>query len=468
MKINTLWVLFGNISNTIVLALFTLFSARLLGPENLGYFSFWVGIVSILAKGNEIFSQSILFRRLSEDITRTNELTYFIFGRITINVIIILIGILLYIFKIIGFDLLFLFLVPLISYRIDGLRSVLETPFKASYKMKVVIKSQLIDSIILLVAVVFLTIGKYETSIDKYIMIYVFSSLPGFFILSKFSNKDIYNPKNIGKSILFLEKIALDSRPIFIYGIITVILSNIDYLILKLFGSIFDMGLLSASLRITIPLSIIPGIITTSFFPLLVKRSNKEEFEKLNSLVVTLLTFIPLVASVVWFSGSDNFTKVLFGAEYSEGALLPGLLFIHLVYSFLIFYCVDFSIASGSYRQIVISALIILISSFIAGSILYQLYGLHGLVAAKIFASVTGFGYLIIKLPNRIGIAIAHIKIIGIISVSVLIYFSIQSIINVNFITNIILLFFSIMITTYILSSEVRQIIKSIITLKNA
>lgn len=466
MRNNTYWAIFGNILNVVLLGLFTLLSARLLGPESLGVFSFWLGVVTIVAKLNETFSQSIIYRHLSKDLNDKTFLIIGIQGRFIISIILIIIGVILVITGIMNYWFLLLFFLPLLSYRLDGIRSLFETPFKANLSIRNVIVSQLIDNVLLLLLVSVQYFLQY-TNLIVFISVYVLCSFPGLVYLSLNLMDEIsykFNPELFFGN---LKKMVIESRPILFYGLLSVILSNLDYLILKFLSNAHETGILSSALRMTIPFMVIPGIITSSLFPYMVKKVGSEDLTNFTKIMSSLLTYIPLVFTGLWLIDSKYFIQFLFGSDYLRGAFLPAYLFTYLTYSFLNFFCVDLLIAHGKYKIIMQSALMILLINMVAGVWFYRLFGLEGLMVAKIISAIFGFIVVITALPTRQVMISSHLKTISIVFLSFLTLQGLTKVFFISTLFQIITVLLVLTLFTALFSSDIRLLFKIVLKAKN-
>ncbi len=278
-------------------------------------------------------------------------------------------------------------------------RELLATPFKANLKMHYPMTLAVLDNFVLFIMI--LLIPMMHDAVLYFVIAYAISNLPGFVLLFYFLFKKFgYKFKFTLKRSLWLLK---ESLPLFGFVILTTIFLQIDVVILKLFKGNYDVGIYSAGARLTMPLSIIPGAIVTTVFPILVQRlSDKESTEFITNLVIKLLFFISFVLAAVFSFESREIVTLIFGKEYASSALSASILYWCQIFLFFNFYSLSVLIASNKQHYNFIYSAIQVVVNVALNFLLIPSYSYAGAANAKLIASFASFLFILYAL-NKFG-----------------------------------------------------------------
>ena len=230
---------------------------------------------------------------------------------------------------------------------------------------------------------------------------YTVSNLPGF-ILSFY-----YLKKQFGyKYHITLDKgfwLLKESLPMFGYVILNIVFVQIDVIILNFFKGSYDVGIYSAGTRLTMPLSIIPGAIVTTVFPILVKKmSDKISSDYLSNMVIKLLYVIAFVIASVFTFESYSLTVLIFGKNYGVSALPASILYWCQIFLFFTYYTLVVLIAKNKQFYNFIFGAIQVVVNIGANILLIPQYSFLGAALAKLLASFASFVFIVYIL-NKCG-----------------------------------------------------------------
>lgn len=374
---------------------------RFLGVDNYGRFSSLLAVVGILSRIVDFGIEPIVFREFSKD--RNN---YHIFSA-GLNLRFVL-----YIILVVGFNLAapfieftareilltnILFTTIIFSAKMVIVRESMATPFKVSMKMHYPMLLAILDNFVLLVLILFIPI--MSDPVLYFVIVYALSNIPGF-VLSFY-----YLRKKFGYKFEFtLEKgwwLLKESLPLFGFVVLTNIFLQIDVVILDSFKGHYDVGIYSAGARLTMPLSIIPGAIVTTVFPILVKRlKENENTDFINNMVIKLLYFISFVIAAVFTFESNTLVTIIFGSQYSATAYSAAILYWCQIFLFFAFYSLSVLIADNKQHYNFIYAGIQAGVNVLFCLLLIPKYSYVGASIAKLLASFISFVFIMFALTK--------------------------------------------------------------------
>lgn len=376
---------------------------RFLGVDNYGRFSSLLAIVGILARIVDFGIEPIVFREFAKD-----KDNYHIFSA-GLNLRFVL-----YLILVVGFNLIapfaqfsareilltnILFTTIIFSAKMVIVRESLATPFKVSMKMHYPMLLAIFDNLVLLVLILFIPIMK--DPVLYFVIVYAASNIPGF-VLSFY-----YLRKKFGYKYEFtLERgmwLLKESFPLFGFVVLTNIFLQLDVVILNSFKGTFAVGIYSAGARLTMPLSIIPGAIVTTVFPILVKRlKENENTEFINNMVIKLLYFISFVIAAVFTFESSSLVTIIFGTQFSATAYSASILYWCQIFIFFAFYSLSVLIADNRQHYNFIYAGVQAAVNVLFCFILIPHYSYVGASLAKLLASFLSFVFILFAL-NKFG-----------------------------------------------------------------
>ena len=234
-----------------------------------------------------------------------------------------------------------------------------------------------------------------------FVIVYSLSGAPGFILSFLFLKKKFdYKFKLKLDHGLWLLK---ESMPLFGFVILTTIFMQIDIVILNAYKGPLDVGIYSAGVRLTMPLSIIPGAIVTTVFPILVKRmSDKISLDFLSNLVIKLLYFIAFIIAAVFTFESNSLVNLIFGRQYLSASLPASILYWCQIFLFFTFYTLVVLIAKNKQFYNFLYGAIQVIVNLALNFILIPQYSYLGASLAKLIASFASFVFILVVL-NKFG-----------------------------------------------------------------
>lgn len=120
----------------------------------------------------------------------------------------------------------------------------------------------------------------------------------------------------------FTSKILLKrSYPLLLSSIVVIIYMRVDQIIIKeIFGE-YKLGIYSSAMRLTEIFSVIPGVISTSVFPSIIKaKKNPAEYQKRLNLLYFFLFWTAIIISILVSLFSEEIIKVIYGVSYKESS----------------------------------------------------------------------------------------------------------------------------------------------------
>ena len=362
-----------------------------------------LAVISILSKLVDFGIEPIAFRELSRD-----KNNYHFFSA-SLNL-----RFLIYILLVVGFNIAapffsftsreillsnILFTTIILSAKMVVVRELMATPFKVNLKMHYPMLFSILDNLILL-AMIFL-IPFVSDPVLYFVIVYAVSNLPGFILSFYFLNKKFgYRYEVTFDKWGWLLK---ESFTLFGFAVLTSIFMQIDVVILNSFKGNVDVGIYSAGTRLTMPLSIIPGAIVTTVFPILVKRlSDKESTEFITNLVIKLLYFISFVMAAVFTFESTSIVTLIFGNEFAKTAQSASILYWCQIFLFFGFYSLSVLLANNKQHYNFIYSGVQVVINLIFCFLLIPKYSYVGAAIAKLIASFISFLFILFAL-NKFG-----------------------------------------------------------------
>jgi O-antigen/teichoic acid export membrane protein len=377
-------------------------AARFLSVHEFGTFGNLVAIVGILSKLIDFGLGPIVFREASKDADADSLLNSALSIR-TVLFLIVLTG-----FNIAMFFLKFsqtefvlanvLFTSIILSTRMQNFRELLATPFKVHLKMHYPMTLTILDNLLFLVGVVSMPI--VNGGLYYFVMVYVFSTVPGFIIQFVFLERKFqFRPKfNFYKASWLIK----ESAPLAGFVLLTIIYQQLDVVLLTSFKDEYSAGIYSVATRLPMPLSIIPGIIVTTVFPFLVKNlEHKTKTDLINSLVYKVLFLISFVLAVVFTFKSEQIVSLVFGNKYSAAGLPTSLIFWSLVFMFFNYFTLDLLTAHNRQLMNFIYSVILVVSNTILNVLLIPSFSYNGVGFSKVFAGFLGFTFMAFALKKE-------------------------------------------------------------------
>ncbi len=374
---------------------------RFLGVASFGTFSSLLAVIGILSKFVDFGIEPIVFREFSKERDNFRLLNSALSLRFFIYVIlVVLFNVVAPFFSYSAREILLsniLFTTIVLSSKTVNLRELLSTPFKVNLKMHYPMTLAVLDNLILLLMVVFIPFMK--DAVLFFVIVYAVSNIPGF-ILSFYYLTKKYNHKfnfTLDRWVWLLK----ESLPLFGFVILTAVFMQIDIVILNYFKGPRDVGIYSAGVRLTAPLSIIPGAIVTTVFPILMRRmSDQVSSDSLSNLVIKLLYFISFVIAAVFTFESDSLVKLIFGPQYLAASLPASILYWSQIFIFFTYYTLVVLIAKNHQFYNFLFGAIQVVVNLGLNFLLIPKYSFLGASLAKLIASFASFVFILIVISK--------------------------------------------------------------------
>ncbi|MCU0415488.1 MAG: oligosaccharide flippase family protein, partial [Ignavibacteriaceae bacterium] len=376
--------------------------ARNLGVEQYGLFSSIVALTVLLAKFIDIGFAPIVFRETSKkDATFDMLNTAF-----TLRTILIL-GLFVVFNGVSGLTNLsskeillsnILFLNIIFSSKYMNFRELLEVLFKVNLNMFNVMLFNSIDSIFLLVLVFLMPyVGG---GIEYLVIVYVAANIPGFLLLIIFLSKNYkYQFSYSFKHGYWLIK---ESIPLFGTVILTTAFQQLDVLLLRSLDSEYSVGLYSAALRLTVPLSIIPQALITTIFPLIVRgrETGSASTMPATRLVYKILFLFSFAISFIITFKAEHIIRLIFGVEYANAYLPMTILFWSILFTYFNTFTLNLLTVYNKQKYNFFGTLLIVIVQIILVVILTPIYSYSGVAVARVAAGAAGTIFFIFILKG--------------------------------------------------------------------
>ena len=384
---------FGRAISYLINFLSITIAARILGVESFGIFASLLATITIISKIVDFGVAPIVFRETAR--FRSNFI--FINNAILLRVSLFFLTIVFFNLSVItlnysGTELLLsniLLFNILFSSRFMFIRELLEILFKIDLRMHIVIVINLIDNLLLLVMI--LLMNKFNAGLEYVVWVYTLSNLPGFFLIifsvtKGYSFKFSYDTSKI-------KYLLKESIPLFGYVFLLALFNQIDILIVNYFKSNFAAGIYSASVRLTMPLSIFPIAIVSTAMPYVFNKINSNH-EKDFTLEVTifksLFLFSFLCFAILLFK-SNEIVVLIFGNEFVEAALPTTILFASNVFLFVNYFSLDLLTAHNKQRINFYYAITIFITDILFLLVFLSSLSFIGASIAKLISTLFGF-----------------------------------------------------------------------------
>jgi O-antigen/teichoic acid export membrane protein len=320
---NTGWMFLARVVAFVVSFFVIAVVARYLGPENLGKLSYAQSLVAIFSMFASLGLDQILYRELianpkrEKELLGTAALAKLLCGGATL-IVTILTSLL------IGGEPLLTWLVAIIalSFIFQPL-GVVGHVFSARVRSKYPSYANIIGAF----AIAFLKIVVvfFEEGLLYFAVIIAFEILLNSILLYWLYAK-VFGGSLINWRVSFSTFKALlsDSWPLMFAGVTGYIYTRIDQVMLKHLIDATAVGLYEVAVRLTEPLSFIPGIIIGSLFPAIINARGADATEyrrRLRSLTTLCLGLSAGLAAIV-FIFSAHIVELMFGSDFRESAAI--------------------------------------------------------------------------------------------------------------------------------------------------
>lgn len=424
---NTLWIGFSTILIKIFRALIIIYAAGLLGTEEYGIFTYATGIVAIFAVFSDMGLSSILTRELSKNIEKMREYfstALFIKFSLLSGMTILILSITPFISKFEASTKI----VPIIALSIifESLRSFFYSIPRAQNRMQTESFFGIMNELfcISLIIFFFLKNPSPETLAHSF-MIGNGIGLIATLVFNK--NYLLEAPKYFIKELVTpLIKLTM---PFAVLGIFGIFMTNIDSVIIGIFGNEEMLGLFGAAQRPIGILYIIPGFLSTSLLPLLSLFIKEKQNEKVTSLIkissqISLTLALPIIVGGIIIAGP--LINSVFGISYMGAVLTFQLLLVTLLFVFPGTIFAEVLIAGDKQKIFLFTGIVGALLNVSLDFLLIPKHGIAGSAVATIIAQavVNIFFYLKVRQSYKVNMTQGLYKsIIAVIIMAITTYF---------------------------------------------
>lgn len=310
---NTFWLYFGQIGGRLIRAILVIYSARVLGAEGYGIFSFAIGFAALFTILSDLGIDSIVIRevaRAKNEEKRIIAAAYYI--KLALNAISYLLILSAIPFAPVAASRI---LIPLIglAFIFDALRqfgfAIAKAIEKTEMEAGAYIAYQILTVTLGLTALI---IWKTPFALAT---AYMLGSMLGFLIIALILRRyfwDIskYFNRNIAKQTL------ADAWPFAFLGLTGIILTNMDTVMLGWFTTPEQIGYYSAAAKPVQLLFMMPAILAVAALPTLSRKTKDHTGRNATEKLLTAVNLIALPVAVGGFLAPGIVVRLLYGMEY--------------------------------------------------------------------------------------------------------------------------------------------------------
>ncbi|WKZ33554.1 MAG: oligosaccharide flippase family protein [Thermodesulfobacteriota bacterium] len=321
---NTFWMLLPSAFNKASSILLVIVLARHLGAAGFGLFSFAFFYIVFFSAVTEAGLTTVMIRRMRAEPQKSGDVYRkgLRLGAVsTLAAISAAIGG----GAALGFEKDALLLTALaslglvFSFRDVTFRWFLETPFRASLRMRVSALLGIASEGLGLLAV--LGAVYRGAGVEAITAVYVLSNLPGFVLLGVLSYRAA--PGSTGEKVSYAGLLR-EALPIGLSNSLNTFYLMLGSVVLFLYGSIEVMGYYALAFRLTTSLRIIPEALMHSFFPLMASQSGQAGQAGLNAYLrksAGIMAFTAMPLAIGTAALSDDITRLLGGGSFGPASL---------------------------------------------------------------------------------------------------------------------------------------------------
>jgi len=316
---NTGWIFIAKMVSFVVSFFTIAIVARYLGPENLGKLSYAQSFVSIFSIFASLGIDLIIYRDLVAHPEKENELlgtavmTKLFFGSLTFLVTIIA-------SITISTDNVLTWLIGIIAL------SFIFQPFgTVGHLFNAQVLSKYPSYISIFLAFFIPALKLLVIFFDKGILYFagiiafeaLFYGVANIILYVKILKK---TPRNWSISFTLFKKLFHESWPLLLAGLSNYIYARIDQVMIQHIIDSTAVGLYEVAVRLTEPLSFLPGVIIGSLFPAIInaKTADSIEYHKRFKSLAILCLGISFILVLILFVCAPYIIKLLFGAQFIE------------------------------------------------------------------------------------------------------------------------------------------------------
>lgn len=395
---NTSWAFFGRIFSLGVSFLTTIYVIRHLGPDNYGLLTFSVSFVGLFAFIASLGIDSILYRELSKDISRKDELLgTSLFLRVTASAVaMVLIFISTYVIET---DSITRLLILINSFTlIFGAFGVVGYFFQARVQAKYQAISLILVTLILntlKILVIFFNKGIIYFAFVFFLENILYAAIALFLYVK--SGNSVFNWRVKKEVVISLLK---DSWPLMLSSAFIFIYTRVDQVMLKFITNNFNVGVYDAAARISEIWYFIPSLIISSIFPAIInsKMVGSGFFEQRMTKLYSLMFYMALLVAFPVTFFSHFIIRTLYGNDFIQAA---GVLSIYVWAAMPVFLTIALNTYLLAENKTMISfwgSAIGMVVNVLLNIWLIPLYGIYGAASATLISySLIPFSIILFK-----------------------------------------------------------------------
>jgi O-antigen/teichoic acid export membrane protein len=389
---NTYWIFIEKFGLAAISFLIGILVIRYLGPEKFGLLSYSLAVVSFFYPLANLGLNGMIQRELLQNKNDSNIIVVTVFFLKTLAGTFLSLILLVYVF-IVGFgdDLLDnLVIILALGLVTSGTTTVFHSYFQSNLISKHCTTSVAISTFIASALKIFSILSGAFVNFFAIINIFQRCVL-GFvsYVLYKKESKQIVSIKLFDKKIA--KKLLKESLWYCFTAFFSVLVLQIDKIMIGSLMSVKDVGIYSSVITLIIAATILPNIVMTTIYPLIIKakmRSNDEYKLKISQSYNILTVLSVLIAAPLFFL-SDFILVTVYGEVFNSGSDALSINAISLFFIFNGLLLNRHMIIEKRNRLILIQAIIGTIVNIIANYLLIKSYGIVGASIATLFTFMT-------------------------------------------------------------------------------
>lgn len=380
---NTFWLSVSIIINKLLILVFMIYIARILGATEYGKFTFVLSFVSLLMIFADLGLSTIVTREFAGERKKKEEFHSIISLKILLAMGTFILILLVSLFIVPGKDIQRIVLPLALSSLICGFISIFYAFFQAHQKMEY--QSWLdILQVILRIGLGFYILFNFPSAENLSYSYFLSALIILIFVLVFFHFK--FPPLKFRRDFLVWKKFLIMSWPLALVALFSTIYNSTDSVMLGYFGMITENGWYNAAYRITITTLILVSLISTSFYPVLSKffKESKEKLQRVwgHQLEIMILFFLPLVVGGIVLA--PKIIYFIYPLDFAPSILAFQIL---ILTSGIIFLCTplyDVMIASNQQTKTFWVGLSAAVINIILNLFLIPKYSLYGAAVATV------------------------------------------------------------------------------------
>jgi O-antigen/teichoic acid export membrane protein len=317
---NTSWMMAEQFLRIIAGLFVGIWVARYLGPEQFGLFSYALAFTAIFGGVAKLGLDGIMVRELIKHPEKTDTYLGTAFWLKILGAFLVM-GIMAAIIPFTSNDATTnLFILIIAAGLVFQSFEVVEFFFQSQVLAKIVSICKVLQLTLSSIIKIYLVLSEAE--LIYFVLVTAFDALSlaiSYFIAYKLRKNPVFY-KHYDFSIA--KQLLKDSWPLIFTAIFTMLYARIDQIMIKEMLGEYEVGLYSASIRLTEAWLFVPVIISASLFPAIVAAKNISQalYEERLMRLYTLIVVIGFIVCLLTTAFSEFILRLLFGVAFVEGS----------------------------------------------------------------------------------------------------------------------------------------------------